>query len=101
LTRLARVLLVAVLLAGWQAALLHPLQHVDEGGSFVHLADGHSGNPQSEQCDVLAALTACASPAPASLAPVSSVQPLPDFSGSELRAAQAPPFLSRGPPAVL
>jgi hypothetical protein len=98
------VLLIAALLAGWQAALVHPLEHFDDQGGFVHVADGHSGNPNSHPsglCDVLAALTACASHAPISLAHSTSVQPLPVFAGSELRTAQAPPFLSQGPPALL
>ena len=96
--------LAAALLAGWQSALLHPLEHFDDHGGFVHVADGHSSDPKSHRsglCDVLAALTACASPAPISLAPSTSVQPLPVFAGTELRTAQAPPFLSQGPPALL
>ena len=63
LARLARVLIVLALLAGWQAALQHPIQHVDSKGGLVHLGDGHSGKKTSQGsklCDALAALTACA-----------------------------------------
>ncbi|HEV3009100.1 MAG TPA: hypothetical protein VGX52_08720 [Burkholderiales bacterium] len=42
LARLARVFLVVALLAGWQAALQHPIEHVDELGEFVHLHSGHA-----------------------------------------------------------
>ena len=104
LKRLARVVLAAALLAGWQLALVHPLQHVDEHGRFVHLADGHSGAPKSggsKLCDMLAALTACAPSAAATVEPpVSSGQaPVPQQTGR--RVAQAPPFLAQGPPALL
>jgi hypothetical protein len=62
LARLARAFLVVALLAGWQAALQHPLEHVDELGAFVHLHSGsHGENPEAGPlCDALAALTACA-----------------------------------------
>ena len=99
LARLARVLLVAALLAGWQAALLHPLQHLDEAGRFVHLGEDHSGG--SDLCDKLAALTACAASAPqcfAALAPSSHSLPSPK---AQQCAAEAPPFFAQGPPALL
>jgi hypothetical protein len=108
LRRLARLLLAVALLAGWQAALLHPLQHFDKQGGFVHLADGHSGAKQGEKpqggsglCDAIAALAACA---PGAVLPFT---PLPFESCSlcssktERRFAEAPPFLSQAPPALL
>ena len=100
LARLARVFLVVALLAGWQAALQHPIAHVDELGAFVHLHGGHSQEDGSEaaSCDVLAALAACATCAPVAFGEVISdytVQPSP---AGTTRAAQAPPFLSQGPP---
>jgi hypothetical protein len=106
LTRLARVFLAAVLLAGWQSALVHPLVHLDNHGGFVHLADGHEQQKQKKSdpsglCDVLAALAACLSGAPKLVAPVSSSQQVPQHSSDVLRIAEAPPFLSRGPPTVL
>ena len=96
--RLARVFLVVALLAGWQAALVHPLQHADAGG-LVHLGGKPTDN--SAACDVLAALAACAPqaqlafdiPVPARESPVSR--------STEWRIAQPPPFLAQGPPALL
>jgi hypothetical protein len=104
MARLARVLIAAALLAGWQAALLHPLEHLDSGGGFVHLADGHPGTPQpdgSQLCDALAALTACAAHAqPAFESPAPSRQKLFGYENRQ-RVAEAPPFLAQGPPALL
>jgi hypothetical protein len=98
LARLARVFLVVALLAGWQAALLHPLQHADAGG-LVHL--GGKPSDKSAACDVLAALAVCAPqaqlafdiPVPGRESPVSSK--------TEWRLAQPPPFLAQGPPSFL
>jgi hypothetical protein len=98
-----RVLLVVALLASWQAALQHPIEHVDELGEFVHLHSGHShedGSSAEPLCDALAALTACAPDAV--LPPVAAGQV--EYSRSPQhqrapRAADAPPFLSQGPPA--
>ena len=106
-------LLAAALLAAWQQALLHPLEHVDEHGHFVHLTaapgsdargenerhDGQS-DPSDKLGDSLAALTACA---PDAAARVVASEPLDLLaavvSESAPRAAEAPPFLSQGPPA--
>jgi hypothetical protein len=98
LARLARVFLLVALLAGWQAALLHPLQHADAGG-LVHL--GGKPSDKSATCDALAALAACAPqahldfdiPVPGRQSPVSS--------STEWRFAQPPPFLAQGPPSLL
>lgn len=68
LSRSLRFLLAAALLAVWQGSLVHPLEHVDESGGFVHLVDGHSSqdhggqkNAPDPSCDVLAAVAACVS----------------------------------------
>jgi hypothetical protein len=102
LARLTRVFLVVALLAGWQAALQHPIEHVDELGEFIHLHDGHAhddGSQSGSLCDLLAALTACA---PQGLHPVvATAQPAhlaPLHREGAPRVAQAPPFLSQGPP---
>jgi hypothetical protein len=101
---LARLVLAAALLGAWQSALVHPLEHSDGRGGFVHLADGHDQEKQpkaSGLCDALAALIACA---PGTLqffdAPVPSKAVLVVRHGAP-RIADAPPFLSQGPPAVL
>jgi hypothetical protein len=100
---LARLLLIVALLAGWQAALVHPIEHVDELGALVHVGenDGEHGSSSGELCDVLAALSACAASSSSFIAiapPAAAVAAAPRF---EPRRAQAPPFLSQGPPAVL
>ena len=102
LARLARVLLVLSLLAGWQAALQHPIEHVDELGEFVHLPSGHShdNGPGGELlCDALAALTACAPAAQILFEQHFSQYDIPSRPVDAPRVAQAPPFLSQGPPA--
>jgi hypothetical protein len=101
---LARLLLAAVLLAGWQAALQHPVQHLDSKGGLVHLGDGHSGKRTpdgSKLCDALAALTACAAHSPALFESPATDHHAFCFSASRPRAAEAPPFLAQGPPVLL
>ena len=102
--RLARLLLALALLAGWQAALLHPLQHLDENGQYVHLGgDSGKGKPAKLlDCDTLAALAACLPEMPAGLSPLGCQHDSPPSSDQSLRlAATAPPYLSQGPPASL
>jgi hypothetical protein len=109
LRRLALALLAVALFAGWQEALLHPLEHFDEHGEFVHVAHSHSdpqqnetsSDPSDKLCSALAALTACAPEAPAwGFDPnFSDVTFLSQY--GPLRVAEAPPFLAQGPPALL
>ena len=86
LTRLARVVFAVVLLAAWQAALEHPIEHANHEDSAF--------------CDTLDALTACA---PGSQ-PVLVAQ-IPDYAAPITivcapRLADALPFLSQGPPSA-
>jgi hypothetical protein len=99
LARLARVFLAVSLLAAWQSALQHTVEHVDELGGFVHLRGGHSEEGAELRCDVLAALTACAAQSAVALGPACSEHEAPAFPFSAPRLAQRPPFLSQGPPA--
>jgi hypothetical protein len=92
------LVLAAALLAGWQAALLHPVQHAD-GGGLVHL--GGKPSEKSAACDVLAALTACAPHAPFAFEPPAADHHAFRVSQSRPRVAEAPPFLAQGPPALL
>jgi hypothetical protein len=87
-----------VLLAGWQAALVHPLKHVD-GAGLVHL--GGKSSEKTATCDALAALTACAAHVPPVFELPATDQHAFRFSQSRPRAAEAPPFLAQGPPALL
>lgn len=100
--RLARVFLAVALLAAWQVALQHPIKHVDELGELVHLQDGHSheGSDAQPLCDLLASLTACAPHAAPVLAASEPVAQALRFHPVDApRVAEAPPFLSQGPPA--
>ena len=102
LFRLARLALAVVLLVAWQAALQHPIEHVDELGELVHVHGGHSHEDESgagSLCDLLAALTACATPKHAVFGQFQSEYNSPAYPSSAPRVAEAPPFLSQGPPA--
>ena len=100
LPRLARVFLAIALLAAWQAALQHPIEHVDELGELVHLHDGHSPVDAGAFCDLLDSLTACApDPVAWAVAAQQFDNPPSSFTYGAPRVADAPPFLSQGPPA--
>jgi hypothetical protein len=98
LARLARVLIAAALLAGSQTALVHPLEHSDDG-RLVHL--GGTSSEKSELCDVLAALGACVPTAILSFGDAAPSRPGISTSQLRPRAAEAPPFFAQGPPALL
>jgi hypothetical protein len=94
LRRVAALLLALALLAGWQEALEHPLQHAASGFA-------QSDDPVCEQHGALDALLGaidCAAPATAAEAPapaaIAAVLPL-----ARAGAPLAPS--SRGPPALL
>jgi hypothetical protein len=59
-----RLFLAAALLAGWQAANVHPLGHTDESGRLVHSGGSSQqkerGNGANALCDAIAALAVCA-----------------------------------------
>jgi hypothetical protein len=99
---LSTALLVVALLAGWQAALQHPIEHVDELGRLVHVHDGHSheGSDSQPLCDLLDSLTACAPDAPLLSFSAPAFAELSESGARGApRPAEAPPFLSQGPPA--
>ncbi len=61
--RRLRMVLAVALLAAWTNALVHPIEHVDEAGGFVHLAgghadNGHDGEERDPLCDAIAAVAA-------------------------------------------
>jgi hypothetical protein len=107
----ARFLLALALLASGQTALVHPIEHVDEHGHFVHLYgndgqdargenDSNEGDPSQRLGESLATLTACAA-GTAHFFPAGHAQHdrvVPWYKGAP-RLADAPPFLSQGPPA--
>jgi hypothetical protein len=105
------LLLAAALLAGWQGALLHPLEHHDSRGGLVHVAGIYgpqsdsqhkSGNDPNALCDVIAALTACVEGSPPiAVAAHQEHDPLPALHRPAPAGATAPPYRSQAPPALL
>jgi hypothetical protein len=104
LARSLRILLAVALLVAWQKALVHPVEHVDAAGAFIHLADGHEGdhrkgNAGDPLCDAVAAVAACVSGAP-----VLAFLSLPGASAPDAPLAReqlrAPPlaYRSQAPP---
>jgi hypothetical protein len=89
LARLARAILVVALLAGWQAALAHSIEHCGEE------------HEETVLCDALDALTACSVPPVVVLGQPGAVFEVPFPRLAARRAAEAPPFLSQGPPAAV
>jgi hypothetical protein len=107
-TRMLRILLALALLAVWQAALLHPLQHVDAHGAFVHVPGKHlpkvpgDRSASSLLCDAIAAVTACvAGLLPPATFAAAAVEPVPARSVVALRAASPLAYRSQAPPALL
>lgn len=101
--------LALALLAAWQAALLHPLEHVDEHGRFVHLAGTDGGDARGENDhqdrepsdrlgDSLAALAACAVQVQVFSGDPRPDYRIPSYPARAPRVADAPPFHSHGPP---
>lgn len=97
LARTLRLILAATLLAAWQGALVHPLEHADGHGGLVHLPGG-DGDADA-RCDAIAAVATCVGgrvplvlPFPVAGAAVLSVAaPAP-------RAAAPPAYRSQAPP---
>ena len=103
LARALRLLLAAALLAAWQGALVHPLEHLDEHGGFVHVAgvcgEHEEGGEANALCDALAALSACvASSFPPAAAPADRVLQVAFVLPSVLRGVPPPAYHSQAPP---
>ena len=94
--RLGPVLLALTLLAGWQAAQVHPLEHLDDHGELVHL--GHSHDEVQLDCYLLDALAACAPSSCGSGVVPWSAPGMPPNLESAPRPAEPVPFLAQGPP---
>ena len=107
--RSLQLLLALALLVAWQGALLHPLEHVNAAGGYVHLADGHGPwNPGNEKsgadplCDALAAVALCIGTAQSVPMDSESYPGLvPESSSSTARSAPALAYRSQAPPAFL
>jgi hypothetical protein len=115
LARALQLALAAALLLAWQGALLHPLEHVDEHGHFVHLsgADGRDTrgendggdapfNPSDKLGDALAAIAICVGAAPPVLiAGVAGSDLLAEHPSSQARSAPLLGYRSQAPPSLL
>jgi hypothetical protein len=88
LARLARVFLLVALLAGWQAALAHSIEH------------GTGSHQETTLCGALDALTACADKCGTPHAEQARAADLYIPRVPSTRAADAPPFHSQAPPAA-
>jgi hypothetical protein len=110
---LARLFLVVALLAGWQAALVHPLEHVDAHGHLVHAGHAHHhdahgdegegapSDPFDKLCDALGALTALASHDAFGFFLDTPANAVAERFIDVPRPADPVPFLSQGPPTFL
>jgi|CXWL01.1.fsa_nt_gi hypothetical protein len=102
--RSLRVLLAAALLVAWQNALVHPIEHVDEAGGFVHLSGGHdggqrNGNAADPLCDAVAAAAACvASTAGLVFAVPQGIESLSARQADSFRHAPLLAYRSQAPP---
>jgi hypothetical protein len=108
LTRASRFLLALALLAVWQGALLHPLQHVDAKGAFVHVPGEHAPklpgdkNTQNPLCDAIAAVAACVSgSAKIAVGAVPGVESIQPREIVALFGAPQPAYRSQAPPSLL
>jgi len=108
LSFLLRISLVALLCAAWQSALLHPLQHVDANGVFVHVPGSHVPKAPGEKggtspsCDAIAAVAACvsgAAPLAVAALPVADLVYLRDAAAPT--RAPTPAYRSQAPPTLL
>lgn len=107
LSFLLRLSLAALLLAVWQGALLHPLQHVDAAGAFVHVPGKnlpHGGGDKSANalCDAIAAVAACvAGTIPLTVPALAGISLVAPRQAAAPRAAPPPAYRSQAPPVVL
>lgn len=105
---LLRLSLAALLLAVWQGALLHPLQHVDAKGAFVHVSGKHlpkvpgDRNAANPLCDAIAAVAACVSGS-AQFATEAVAADESIFARPAVAPIAAPPpaYRSQAPPSLL
>jgi hypothetical protein len=109
LSRALRFLLALALLGVWQGALLHPLQHVDAKGAFVHVPGGHAPKKApgdkiatNALCDAIAAVAACVSgSAKIAVGAVPGVESIHLREIVALFGAPPPAYRSQAPPSLL
>lgn len=103
LARALRLVLAVALLAAWQGALVHPLEHADEHGALVHFQqqdeDGRSDG--QELCDALAAVATFVDSVPPLAIAFASTAPRAFRIAYATPPSTAPPaYRSQAPPQV-
>ena len=108
LNHLLRIALAVLLLAAWQVALLHPIKHLNAGGSFVHVAGTHSDSDAKKKsaadplCDAIAAVGICVGGSPWIAPPPAVAQfSFPDFTSGRAQSAALLAYRSQAPPSLL
>ena len=106
LRRLLRLLLAAALLAAWQGALLHPIEHIDRAGQLVHVAgtthDPNEDGGPSALCDAIAAVAGCVGEGPKQLiVPPAGGESVAIAAAGEPRGSPPRYYSSRAPPSLL
>jgi hypothetical protein len=108
LRRALWLVIAFVLISAWQAALQHPLVHVDGHGAFVHIGGGHvphiPGDKKAPnlQCDVLAAVAACVGSIPQTVLATLAGTDLPNARAmARLPGAPSLAYRSQAPPSLL
>ena len=108
LNHLLRIALAVLLLAAWQVALLHPIKHLNAGGSFVHVAGAHPDSDAKKKsaadplCDAIAAIAVCVGGAPwSSPAPAVAQVSIPESASSRAQSAALLAYRSQAPPSLL
>jgi hypothetical protein len=97
--------IAVALLAAWQGALLHPLEHRDARGALVHLAGADHGRDDGAdsdaRCDAIAAVATCIGGGPsAAVFAVSVSGSLPEQPAGGACAAPLLAYRSQAPPAL-
>lgn len=104
--RAALLGLAAALAGAAQLAAVHPIEHVDEAGRFVHLAGGDRSHERDEggtglPCDAIASVSACMDAGALALAaPAGTAAPGRTPSAASRRGAPTAAYRSQAPPAL-
>jgi len=109
-SRALRLFLAASLLAAWQGALVHPLEHADEHGELVHVTrlaaastgcddHDHGDRGPNALCDAIAAVTAVVDGSIPLFLPIAG-RPIPPASIAVTapRGSDPPAYRSQAPP---
>jgi hypothetical protein len=99
LARGLRLFLAVALLAAWQSALVHPLEHADDAGHLIHVPGG-DGEHADPLCDALGAVGSVVGDGPRPFAVPDQVEPSIGSRIEAPRAAAPRYYRSQAPPQV-